>query len=228
MTTTSNKGVMVVQETAVNVSNPKQLAEFATTLKAFIVKEKLFTEIKGKNFVEVEGWQFAGAAMGILPVVVETTDLSADGEIKYKAVVELRRLSDNSLVGSGSAVCSNKEAKKRTFDDYAVLSMAQTRAVGKAYRLGFGWLMKMAGYQATPAEEATYTNTDSQEQEYTEPIVTDPLPEVEARVNQRLDKMSTADRLRALKLVGKVTTKGMSEVQWRRLDEETKDEIQSS
>ena len=31
--------------------------------------------------------------------------------------------------------------------------MAQTRAVGKAYRNILSWIVKMAGYEATPAEE---------------------------------------------------------------------------
>ena len=31
--------------------------------------------------------------------------------------------------------------------------MAVTRATGKAYRLGFSWIIKLAGYEATPAEE---------------------------------------------------------------------------
>ena len=31
--------------------------------------------------------------------------------------------------------------------------MAQTRAIGKAYRNVIGWVMKLAGYEATPSEE---------------------------------------------------------------------------
>jgi hypothetical protein len=31
--------------------------------------------------------------------------------------------------------------------------MAQTRAVSKAFRNVFGWLMKVSGYEATPFEE---------------------------------------------------------------------------
>jgi hypothetical protein len=38
-------------------------------------------------------------------------------------------------------------------DDYALRSMAQTRAVAKALRLCLGWIMSLAGYEATPAEE---------------------------------------------------------------------------
>ena len=38
-------------------------------------------------------------------------------------------------------------------DEYAILSMAQTRAIGKAFRNLIGWVIKMAGYESTPAEE---------------------------------------------------------------------------
>ena len=51
------------------------------------------------------------------------------------------------------AICTNKEHGKTNFDEYAVASMAQTRAVGKAFRMKIGWLLKVAGYETTPAEE---------------------------------------------------------------------------
>ena len=35
--------------------------------------------------------------------------------------------------------------------------MAQTRAIGKAYRNLLAWLMKAAGFEATPAEEMDFT-----------------------------------------------------------------------
>ena len=31
--------------------------------------------------------------------------------------------------------------------------MAQTRALGKAYRMALSWIVKMADYEPTPAEE---------------------------------------------------------------------------
>lgn len=39
-------------------------------------------------------------------------------------------------------------------------SMAVTRATGKAFRLGFSWVMVMAGYSPTPAEEMPPENED--------------------------------------------------------------------
>ena len=43
--------------------------------------------------------------------------------------------------------------EKKTLAPFAICSMAQTRAEGKAYRLLLGWLIKAAGYEATPSEE---------------------------------------------------------------------------
>src|SRR6185369_14512327 len=45
---------------------------------------------------------------------------------------------------------------KRRFDEYAIASMAQTRAIGKGFRNLLGWLMKAAGVEATPAEEMDF------------------------------------------------------------------------
>jgi len=39
----------------------------------------------------------------------------------------------------------------------AICSMAQTRATGKAFRNILGWLMKAAGFAATPAEEMDFS-----------------------------------------------------------------------
>jgi hypothetical protein len=61
--------------------------------------------------------------------------------------------SKDEVLSVGYAICSKSESKKSSFDEYAVLSMAQTRSIGKAYRNLIGWVMKMSGYESTPAEE---------------------------------------------------------------------------
>jgi hypothetical protein len=96
-----------------------------------------------------------------MPVIDEIVDLSTDGIIKYKAVVSLVRISNGDKIGSGFAICSNKEKGKQYFDEYAIVGMAQTRAISRAYRNAFGWIVKLAGYETTPVEEAVYTNLAS-------------------------------------------------------------------
>lgn len=130
---------------------------------AKLIKEKgLSSNIQGKQFVNVEGWQFAGASLGLMPIITETTDLTRRGtepgqvEIKYMAKCEVRNINTGQLVATGIAICSNFEHSKKRFDEYAILSMAQTRAIGKAYRNLLAWLMKAAGFEATPAEEMDF------------------------------------------------------------------------
>jgi hypothetical protein len=97
-----------------------------------------------------------------MPIITETTDLTRRGtepgqvEIKYMAKCEVRNINTGQLVATGVAICSNFEHSKKRFDEYAILSMAQTRAIGKAYRNLLAWLMKAAGFEATPAEEMDF------------------------------------------------------------------------
>lgn len=137
------------------------MAQMAVVLKSHIVKHQLYTPIAGRNYAHVEGWQFAGGLMGLFPRVVAVTDLSKGNESKWMAEVEIVNLKTGGIISRGFAVCSNSENKKKSFDDYAVLSMAQTRAIGKAFRNTVGWVMKLAGYEGTPKEEMTKVGEQS-------------------------------------------------------------------
>jgi hypothetical protein len=145
----------VIREDGYALAQPRQMVDMASVLKQHVVDQKLYTPIQGKNYVHVEGWQFAGGLLGTFPRVVAIENLSTGSETKWKAEVEIVNLKDGSVLSRGFAVCSSKESKKKGFDEYAILSMAQTRAIGKAYRNVIGWVMKLAGYEGTPAEEMT-------------------------------------------------------------------------
>lgn len=132
------------------IDKPLQMVKMATLLKNHIVRNKLYVPIAGKNYVMVEGWQFAGGMLGLFPKVIKVENIGAG---KWMAQVEIVNKKDDKVVGAGFAICSKDEDKKKSFDEYAVLSMAQTRAIGKAYRNLIGWVMKLTGYESTPAEE---------------------------------------------------------------------------
>ena len=145
-----------------DLAKPIEVLAMAKVLKDVIVNQKLYAEIVGKNYAMVEGWQIAGFLTGLSVMVEEPKDLSNEKEVKYSCTAKIYASDKDGLnqkvVGVGYAVCSNKEAKKKSFDEYAILSMAQTRAIGKAYRNKIGWVMKLAGYESTPAEEITSNN----------------------------------------------------------------------
>lgn len=149
-----------------DIVNKNSMLSLSNELSRLIVEKKLTTNIQGKNYVNVEGWMFCGSALGLNPIITEVTDLTRRGtepgqvEIKYMAKCEVRNITNGQLVATGVALCSNFERSKKGFDEYAILSMAQTRAIGKAYRNLLAWLMKAAGFEATPAEEMDFAKDE--------------------------------------------------------------------
>jgi hypothetical protein len=143
-----------------NIINKDSMLKLSTELSQLIKEKGLSSNIQGKQFVNVEGWQFAGASLGLMPIITSTQDLSNETAIKYMATCEVRNITTGQLVATGIALCSNAEKTKRFFDEYAILSMAQTRAIGKAYRNLLAWLMKAAGFEATPAEEMDFAKEE--------------------------------------------------------------------
>jgi hypothetical protein len=162
-TKADNQPVKVVkrQVESIDITKPDETLHLAIDLAKFIKENKLFQNIQGKEYVNVEGWQYAGSRLGIMPVVDEVTNVSVDGEMKYQAKVSLINLRNDQKVGAGFAVCSNKEAGKKFYQEFAIASMAQTRAIGKAYRNILAWIIRAAGYEPTPAEEMDYTNYEA-------------------------------------------------------------------
>ena len=130
-------------------------SKIATTLKDVIDTRKLYIKIHGKAYVQVEGWTTLGALLGVLPRELSVEE--QDGDIV--ATVQLIRASDQQVVGRGSAMVGMDEPTWQKRPAYARRSMAVTRATGKAYRLAFSWIMNLAGYEVTPAEEMMGVNS---------------------------------------------------------------------
>jgi hypothetical protein len=120
----------------------------AAALAEVLRNQKLTSDIKGKPHVRVEGWTLLGTMLGVFPVVEWTRQLP-DG---WEARVEARTLAGQ-VVGAAEAECLRTESMWKNRDDYALRSMAQTRATSKALRGPLGFVVTLAGYEATPAEE---------------------------------------------------------------------------
>ena len=107
--------------------------------------------IKGKQYPKIEWWTSVSASLGLFPRVLYSKRLEREGEIAYEAKVEVHR--NGQIIASGEALCSSLEDRWRNADEYAIKSMAITRASGKAYRIPLSFLAVMAGLEVTPAEE---------------------------------------------------------------------------
>lgn len=60
---------------------------------------------------------------------------------------------DGVVVGAGSSRCTRLEESWRVKPDYALEGMAQTRAIGRSMATPGRWIVTLAGYNGTPAEE---------------------------------------------------------------------------
>ena len=107
--------------------------------------------IRGKQYPKIEWWTSVSASLGLFPQVLYSKRLDRDSEIAYEAKVEVHR--NGEIIASGEAMCSNREDRWRSADEYAIKSMSITRASGKAYRIPLSFLAVMAGLEVTPAEE---------------------------------------------------------------------------
>lgn len=108
--------------------------------------------IQGKKYPKVEWWTTVGASLGLFPREVEVKRIG-DKPVCYEAHVEVVEHRTGKVVTRASAICSGSERRWGKADDYAVRSMAVTRATGKAYRLGLSFIAVMAELEPTPAEE---------------------------------------------------------------------------
>ena len=179
--------------------NKDSMLQLASELSKLIKEKGLSSNIQGKQFVNVEGWQFAGASLGLMPIITSTQDLSNETAIKYMATCEVRNITTGQLVATGIALCSNAEKTKRFFDEYAILSMAQTRAIGKAYRNLLAWLMKAAGFEATPAEEMDFDHSKTDQK--TSPKIDTKVQIIEAEI----EEVAEIDRVQLIKDIANCT-----------------------
>lgn len=127
----------------------EQVALMANVLNDVIEQQKMYIVLNGKKYVTVDGWCTLGTMLGVFPAERDVNETSNG----WHAKVDLVNKNSGVVVGSASAICSRDERSWKDRPAYAVRSMAITRATGKAYRLAFSWIMNMAGYQTTPAEE---------------------------------------------------------------------------
>lgn len=122
----------------------------AKALAGVINQQKLFVTIRDRKYVRVEGWTTLTGMLGVVPYE-EDVQQQPDGS--YIAIVSLRR-HDGSVVTQASAECGSAgDEPWPERADYAKRSMAVTRATSKVCRIAYSWIITLAGYEATPAEE---------------------------------------------------------------------------
>jgi len=127
-------------------------ARMATALADVVERQHLFQVISGRRYPTVEAWMIVARMDGVVAREAVLPVRRDDGS--YEAVVELIRLRDGVVIGNGSAICGTPDDRpwaQRSEPNRR--SMAVTRATSRAMRQQYSWIMALAGYEPTPAEE---------------------------------------------------------------------------
>ena len=133
--------------------NPQALMRHATNV-AEICREIVNAtarQIGKKKYVEVEGWQSVATTYGC---VLSARDVERV-EGGFKAVGEVRRLDNNEIISTAEGFVGDDEPDWAARKEYARRAMAQTRAMSRAARTAFAFVVVLmrAGFSTTPAEE---------------------------------------------------------------------------
>ncbi len=162
--------------------------EVADALKDVIVKQGLVSTISGKQYPRCEAWTLLGTMLGVYPVLVWTKQFETGWEARVEA-----RTRDGAIVGAAEAQCLADEKNWGNRDDFARRSMAQTRATAKCLRMPLGFVMTLAGYEPTPAEEMIQEQPQPTRTPYREPIKkATPAASVTPSDQQQADRGSEA------------------------------------
>ncbi len=148
-------------------------AKQVSNLLAPVIKERNLTaNIQGNEYVLFEGWTLLGSMLGVFPSTENLREItSEDGRVVgFEAKVVAKTLGGQ-VVGTAVARCTRSERAWANRDEFALSSMAQTRAGAKALRMPLGFVMQLAGYSATPADEMVI-----EEARYTAPPAPAPSP----------------------------------------------------
>lgn len=159
-------------------NTPDEMMELAgataDTIAKAIKSQHLSMTIGNSEHVLNTGWQMAGNTQRVitdrdegvteLPWPAQVIEAIAEDDnhplrrayragqaFGYRASFFAKR--DGQVVGWGEARCDRTERNWRTSENNAIASMAQTRAQSKALRQPLAWIIGLAGYSSTPAEE---------------------------------------------------------------------------
>jgi hypothetical protein len=123
----------------------------ATALKDVLHSQKLISTISGREYPKCEAWTLLGTMLGVFPVLEWCRPIEGGWEARVQA-----KTKDGSIIGAAEAECLRSEKNWANRDDFALRSMAQTRATAKCLRMPLGFVMTLAGYEVTPAEEMAF------------------------------------------------------------------------
>jgi len=109
-------------------------------------------EIQGKKYIQSPGWAMMANAFGF---VVSGGEVRKEGD-GFVAKAYLKRVDNGIVVAEAEGFCDRTEPRWKTAAEYALRSMAQTRAASKVCKMALASCVPLMGVKnlsVTPAEE---------------------------------------------------------------------------
>lgn len=125
----------------------------AAALKHVIDNKKKKLIFNGKTYLEYEDWQTVGRFYGVTARVREVKHVQYGDVQGFEAFAEAVLVGSGQVISAADSMCLNDETNWSRKPLFQLRSMAQTRACAKALRNVLAWVVVLAGYQPTPAEE---------------------------------------------------------------------------
>lgn len=143
------KNMSIAREPEIILNEAKKAAQ---ALQSVISKKLKPFILNGEQYLEFEDWQTVGRFYGVTAKIINTEFIDY-GTAKgfFARAVTLR--SDGAEISAAEAMCLDDERNWKGKPLFQLRSMAQTRACAKALRNVLAWVVVLAGYRATPAEE---------------------------------------------------------------------------
>jgi hypothetical protein len=131
------------------ISPHRQATDVAWICKEIVLKTA--QNIQGRKYVRVEGWQSIANALGCVASAKNVTRC----ETGITAVGQVRNMATGIVVAEAEGFVGFSEKTWGNREEYAQRAMAQTRAISRACRSAFAFVVTLmdAGLETTPAEE---------------------------------------------------------------------------
>lgn len=148
--------------------DPEKEVEFASkcakALTSIIDSKPKPVMINGEKYLEFEDWQTISRFFNTT-VGTEKTERIVDEEGKFKgySAVAVVFNPQGVKIGCAEASCFRDEKNWAEKPEFQLKSMAQTRACAKSLRNIFAWVVVLAGFKTTPAEELNDKNYEGKE-----------------------------------------------------------------
>ena len=131
------------------MAHQRQATEIASICKDIVTKTA--QNIQGRKYVRVEGWQSIANAYGCVASAKDVERI----ETGFRAIGQVRKMDTGAVICEAEGFVGDDERTWAKRDEFAKRAMAQTRAISRACRSAFAFIVTYmdAGLETTPAEE---------------------------------------------------------------------------